>query len=102
MRRIMLLVTVALVMAAMLLATMAAAWADPPGGNGTGCESGLVNANHAIGTGSPSGERQAPYRNNPGENAGGTGPDEAFTNSEGNTSSLKCRLRTSMKWGGGS
>ena len=91
MRRILLLATVTALMAVMLVATMAAAWADPPIGGGTGCEAGQANASHAIGTGDPSGDRRAPYRNNPGTEAGGTGPDHGFDTSEGNTLGDNCR-----------
>jgi opacity protein-like surface antigen len=80
MRRILLLLAVA---ATMLAVSAAAAWAAPPqGGGSTGCEAGQVNAFWAIGTGSPSGEFQAPYLNNPGE---GTGPGHGFGTSESNT-----------------
>jgi predicted cobalt transporter CbtA len=85
MRRILLVLTVAVMMAAMMVATMAAAWAAPPiAGDNTGCEAGLRNAAFAIGTRDPSGDRQAPYRNNPGE---GTGPDQGFDTAEFETSS---------------
>ena len=89
-KRILLLATVAALMALMLVATMAAAWAYPPLGSGTGCEAGQANAHHAIGTGDPSGARRAPYRSNPGEEAGGTGPDHGFDTSEGNTTGDNC------------
>jgi hypothetical protein len=87
-KRILLLATVAAVMALMVVAMASAALAEPPASGSTGCDGGKLNANLAIGTGSPSGERRAPYRNNPGQDAGGTGPgaeDGGFDRSEANT-----------------
>jgi len=55
MRRILLLVVVALVMAAMMVAMAPAALAiGPPGG--TGCDAGTTTANHAAQQSSPSSE----------------------------------------------
>jgi hypothetical protein len=56
MKRILLLATVAALMAAMLVATASAALAVPPAGGSTGCDGGLINASHAVGQSSPSGD----------------------------------------------
>jgi hypothetical protein len=81
-KRILVLATVAAVMAVMLVAMASAAFAEPPASGSTGCSGGKENAESAIGTGSPSGDQQAPYRDNPGQ---GTGPDHGFDTSEANT-----------------
>jgi hypothetical protein len=102
MKRIMLLATVVALMAVMLVAMASAALAVPPAGTGdTGCEEGQTNAYRAIGfaapaddatSDNPAGENdhvsdpaEPPYRDNPGEDAGGTGPEHGFDTSEDNT-----------------
>jgi opacity protein-like surface antigen len=90
-KRILLLATVAALMAVMLVAMASAALAVPPSSGETGCVGGQINAHHAIGSGTSS-QAQAPYRGNPGEAHGGTGPDAAFTTAEGNTGNTdNCR-----------
>jgi hypothetical protein len=54
MRRLLIVLSVALVMAVMFVAMASAALADPPAGGSTGCAGGLNNANHAVGQSSPS------------------------------------------------
>jgi hypothetical protein len=54
MRRILLLPTVAALMALMLVVMASAALAVPPAGGSTGCDGGLNNANHAVYQSSPS------------------------------------------------
>ncbi len=54
MKRILLLATVAALMAVMLVAMASAALAVPPASGETGCEGGLNNANHAVQQSSPS------------------------------------------------
>jgi hypothetical protein len=52
-KRILLLATVATLMAVMLVAMASAALAVPPGSGTTGCFGGKSNAEHAIGSGYP-------------------------------------------------
>ena len=54
MKRILLLATVAALMAVVLVAMASAALAVPPASGETGCEGGLNNANHAVQQSSPS------------------------------------------------
>jgi hypothetical protein len=84
-KRILLLATVAALMAVMFLAMASAAFAVPPAGGGTGCLGGTNNASHAADQSSPSEFAQdnvdSPARNN--EAAGtqnNTGLDKAHEN----------------------
>ena len=92
-KRILLLATVAAIMAVMLVAMASAAFAEPPASGSTGCSGGKENAESAIGTGSPSGDRRAPYGEQPiGERAQGNGPDHGVNTSEDNTGDVSnCR-----------
>ena len=94
MRRLISLVMVAAIMAAMIAVMANAAVADPPAGAGApGCQQGLNNAYFSIGTGEASGESRAPYKEQPiGEPGQGQGPSQGFDTSEGNTveHSLDC------------
>jgi hypothetical protein len=87
MKRILMVLTVALVMAAMMAVSATIALAEPPVGAGdAGCEQGQINAFNSIGTGNASGETRAPYFEQPiGENGKGKGPGHGFTTSEDNT-----------------
>ncbi len=83
MRRIILLVTVAAMMAMSAVPAFASQGTPPAGDGYSGCLGGQTNAYRAIGTGYPSGEDQAPYSNHPGQ---GVGPHaQGFPTSEGNT-----------------
>jgi hypothetical protein len=80
MKRILLLATVAALMAVVFVAMASAALAVPPDGD-TGCAGAKHNAGSAIGTGDPSSEHaspNAPYRSGPGS-------DHGFDMAEDNT-----------------
>jgi hypothetical protein len=85
-KRILLLVSVAALMAVMLVAMASAALAEPPDGD-QGCAGAKHNAGSAIGTGDPSSEHEqstpdAPYRSGPGSDHGfDISEDKAFDTS---------------------
>ena len=96
MKRILSLATVAAFMALMVVVMASAALAVPPAGGSTGCDGGLINADHAVGQSSPSwdatfGNEHVSYpaksyyapgtQNNAGlETAGDTGPIGSSSN----------------------
>ncbi len=88
-RRTLIILSVAALMTAMFVVVPAAPASPPSGGGGTGCAAGQLNAYLAIGYASPSGEQRAPYRDNPGIEAGGNGPIHGFDTAEPNTQDLE-------------
>jgi hypothetical protein len=91
MKRILLLTTVATIMALKLVAMASAAFAvGPPLGSGTGCAAGQHNATDAIGTGEPSdaATTDAPSEvQNPSNAADAPGTNNSgLDKAEGNTS----------------
>jgi hypothetical protein len=84
MKRILLLATVAALMAVVFVAMASAALAVPPSSDDTGCDRGQSNAHHNVGYGYSSGEIRAHARNTPADEHG-------LLRADNNTQGAHCR-----------